>query len=232
VRARNKVGPGAFFRQIRRAGSDDVAPYRCFLWCTCWPSLGCPDFFLRVCRFQLVERNRFQEHCVALERLDFAGLIQPNETAMERDDRSAAQPDAAETKRNEALARYDAHPGIAVIVLALGAFLFIAITYQFASDRTNHADFSSRNVQAVRTQNPLIGLRVLSSDGQRIGTVNEVDGEPNGKITAINVVTGGFLGLGGKLVAIHEGKFKKIGDSVRLSVTADEVSKLPERKAQ
>ena len=55
---------------------------------------------------------------------------------MERDERPAAEPHdltADEAKRNEALARYDAHPGVAVLVLAVMAFLFIVITYQLVA---------------------------------------------------------------------------------------------------
>jgi hypothetical protein len=40
-----------------------------------------------------------------------------------------------EAKRNEALERYDAHPGIAVLLLAVMAFLFIVVAFQFVSDR-------------------------------------------------------------------------------------------------
>jgi hypothetical protein len=63
-----------------------------------------------------------------------------------------------------------------------------------------------------------------------VGTVYSVDGKPNGIITTINITTGGFLGLGPKLVAIPEGRFTKSGESVRLGMTAKEVSKLPELK--
>ena len=76
-------------------------------------------------------------------------------------------------------------------------------------------------------QNPLIGLAVFSSDGSKLGTVDTVDGEPDGKITAINITTAGFLGFGTKVVAIPQGKFQRVGGIVRLDMTADEVSKLP-----
>jgi hypothetical protein len=58
--------------------------------------------------------------------------------AMERDDRPKRHDDKHEFNRNEALARYDAHPGIAVLLLALMAFLFIVVAYQFVSDRAGN----------------------------------------------------------------------------------------------
>ena len=67
---------------------------------------------------------------------------------MEREDEVHTEPRTTdvERKRNAALARYDAHPGIAIVVLAVMAFLFIVIAYQFMSVRvddtrvSNHAN--------------------------------------------------------------------------------------------
>lgn len=80
--------------------------------------------------------------------------------------------------------------------------------------------------------NPLVGLAVFSSDGSKMGTVQSVSAGPDGSLKAIRFKTGGFLGFGGKLVAIPEGRFTKAGDNVQLGMTADEVSKLPEVKEQ
>ena len=54
---------------------------------------------------------------------------------------------------------------------------------------------------------------------------------PDSARDAINITTPGFLGLGAKLVTIPEGKFRRIGASVQLSVTAEEASKLPPLRA-
>ena len=89
-----------------------------------------------------------------------------------------------------------------------------------------------KSVTAPAKVNPLIGLAVFSSDGSKLGSVHSVSEAPDGKVKAINFKTGGFLGIGGKLVAIPEGKFTRAGDNVQLGMTADEVSKLPEVKEQ
>jgi sporulation protein YlmC with PRC-barrel domain len=82
-------------------------------------------------------------------------------------------------------------------------------------------------------QNPLIGLAVFSSDGNKVGTVDSVDGEPDGKITAINIKVGGFLGFGTKVVVvIPEGKFRRAGAIVQIGMTAEDISKLPAVKDQ
>ena len=86
--------------------------------------------------------------------------------------------------------------------------------------------------QTAPKVNPLIGLAVFSSDGSKLGNVHSVNAEPDGKVKAIHLKTGGFLGIGGKLVAIPEGKFTRSGENIQLGMTSDEVSKLPEVKEQ
>ncbi len=89
-----------------------------------------------------------------------------------------------------------------------------------------------KSVTAPAAVNPLVGLSVFSSDGTKLGSVHSVSAGPDGKVTAIRLKTGGFLGIGGKLVAIPDGKFTRAGENVQLGMTADEVSKLPEVKEQ
>jgi len=91
---------------------------------------------------------------------------------------------------------------------------------------------NDKSATAPAKANPLIGLAVFSSDGNRLGTVHSVSAEPDGKVKAIHIKTGGFLGFGGKLVAIPEGKFTRAGENVQLGMTAEEVSKLPEVKKE
>jgi hypothetical protein len=81
-----------------------------------------------------------------------------------------------------------------------------------------------------KSANTLIGLTAISSDGSKIGDVRAVRTTPDGKVTALRVKSGGFLGFGGRIVEIPEGKFTRSGDTVRLSLTAEEVSKLPAAK--
>ena len=57
----------------------------------------------------------------------------------------------------------------------------------------------------------MIGLAVFSSDGTKLGNVQSVVSAPDGKVTAIHIKSGGFLGFGGKLVSIPEGKFTRSG---------------------
>ena len=76
-------------------------------------------------------------------------------------------------------------------------------------------------------QNPLLGLFVFSSDDSKVGAIESVDAETDGRISAIKVRLGSFLGLGTKVVSIPDGRFLRVGESVRIAMTADEIAKLP-----
>jgi sporulation protein YlmC with PRC-barrel domain len=79
---------------------------------------------------------------------------------------------------------------------------------------------------ASKPADPLIGLAVFGSDGQKIGEVQKVKSDPAGAVQEILVKTGGFMGFGGRLVAIPAGKFAKSGQNVQLAMTSLEVGKL------
>lgn len=54
------------------------------------------------------------------------------------DDDSAPQRSDAEARRDQALARYDAHPGIAIALLAaMGIFVWVVAYDLFTSERTD-----------------------------------------------------------------------------------------------
>ena len=90
---------------------------------------------------------------------------------------------------------------------------------------------AERKATAPAAGGSLVGLAVKSSDGTNLGTVQSVVTEPGGK-TAIGIKVGGFLGFGGHLVAIPDGKFNRVGDTVQVNMTADEVNKLPKTEKQ
>ena len=89
---------------------------------------------------------------------------------------------------------------------------------------------ADKSVTPPAKVHPLIGQSVFSAHGYNLGSVHSVATDADGKVAAIHIKTGSFLGIGGKLVAIPEGKFTRSGVNVRLGMTAEEVSKLPEVK--
>ena len=76
----------------------------------------------------------------------------------------------------------------------------------------------------------MVGRSALSSDGNKVGDVRAVKTAPDGKVTAIQLKVGGFLGFGGKIIEVPDTKFTQKGDTIQLGYTSDELSKLPEVK--
>lgn len=83
---------------------------------------------------------------------------------------------------------------------------------------------------AKNEKHPMVGRNTLSSDGSKVGDVRAVKTGPDGKVTAIQIKVGGFLGFGGKVVEISNNKFTEKGDTIQLGYTSDELSNLPEVK--
>ena len=79
----------------------------------------------------------------------------------------------------------------------------------------------------TRSAAPEIGMPVFSLDGQKIGTVENVNVSADGKVDTISITTGSILGFGLKLVAIPPSKFTVKGEHVRIEMAADDVAMLP-----
>jgi hypothetical protein len=84
-----------------------------------------------------------------------------------------------------------------------------------------------RSTTADTKVNPLIGALVYSSDGAKLGSVRSVETGTDGTTTAIHFRTGGFLGFGGKIVAIPASKFTASGARIDIHMSAVDVSQLP-----
>lgn len=82
----------------------------------------------------------------------------------------------------------------------------------------------------VQAGHDLVGLSVFSSDGTRVGDVRSVSTAASGNVVALHIKTGGFLGFGGRIVAIPGGAFAKKGPDIRLNLSAEEVDNLPDVK--
>jgi len=99
-----------------------------------------------------------------------------------------------------------------------------------APQATSPTTASNTKAAASTALDELVGLTAKSSDGIDLGSVYGVMMERDGKATAIAVKVGGFLGLGGHMVILPDGKFNRVGDTVQINMTADELKKLPEAK--
>lgn len=71
---------------------------------------------------------------------------------------------------------------------------------------------------------------VYSSDGKDLGRVVEAVRGPDGKIQAIQVQVGRFLGIGNKVVTISRDQFQELADGIKLRLNGDQVRDMPETK--
>jgi PRC-barrel domain len=85
-------------------------------------------------------------------------------------------------------------------------------------------------VTSKNEKHPLVGRNALSSDGSNMGDVRAVKTGPDGRVAAIHIKVGGFLGFGGKIVEVPAAKFTEKGNTIQLGFTSDELSNLPEVK--
>lgn len=80
------------------------------------------------------------------------------------------------------------------------------------------------------TEDGLIGRDAYSQDQTLIGPVERVATGSDGRVRAIFIRTGGFLGFGARLVSVPDGRFHMRGRNVQLQLTSEELQKLPEAR--
>jgi len=66
----------------------------------------------------------------------------------------------------------------------------------------------------------LIGLKVYNEGNERLGDINELILDKNGKVNAVVIGVGGFLGMGEHDIAVSMDKLKFVEEAVRTSSAA------------
>ena len=82
--------------------------------------------------------------------------------------------------------------------------------------------------QAVQGLASLKGMPVFSADGKNLGDIVEVVRGPDGKVQAVRIEVGRFLGIGERVVTIDADQFEQLVDRIRLRLDANAVRSLPE----
>ena len=75
-------------------------------------------------------------------------------------------------------------------------------------------------------------MPVYSADNKDLGRVVEAVRGPNGKLQAVQIQFGRFLGLGDKVVTIPADQMRETADRIMLQMNSDQVRNLPESKQQ
>jgi len=76
------------------------------------------------------------------------------------------------------------------------------------------------------------GMPVLSSDNEEVGRVAEVIRDGNGKVQALQIDIGRFLGVGGRTITIDANSFEYLADKIKLRLTGEGVRSAQEAAKQ
>jgi hypothetical protein len=90
--------------------------------------------------------------------------------------------------------------------------------------RTAHERARARHQGSAAGHGRVFVRRPQRGDGASI------DATADGRISAINVLNGGFMGFGGRVFTVPEERFGLVGTVVRIRLTAEEVQKLPHQR--
>jgi len=88
------------------------------------------------------------------------------------------------------------------------------------------------NAQGQMSGSALIGAKIHNDQKETVGSINDVYLDDSGKVQAVIVSVGGFLGVGSKTVAVKwdDIKYSKDGKSLMLttSLTSDALKAMPD----
>jgi sporulation protein YlmC with PRC-barrel domain len=107
----------------------------------------------------------------------------------------------------------------------LSAAVFSAPAYAQTADRAAPAATTAGSQEKMMLKgnwraSKLMGLDVYNDANEKLGDVNELILDKNGKVSAVVIGVGGFLGMGEHDIAVSMDKLKFIEEPVRTSSTA------------
>jgi sporulation protein YlmC with PRC-barrel domain len=107
----------------------------------------------------------------------------------------------------------------------LSAAVFSAPAYAQTADRaapaaTTAGSQEKMNLKGNWRASKLMGLDVYNEANEKLGDVNELILDKNGKVSAVVIGVGGFLGMGEHDIAVSMDKLKFVEEPVRTSSTA------------
>ena len=99
---------------------------------------------------------------------------------------------------------------------ALLATVAFAQTPTATGDRANMTSttLSEQSLQGSWRASKIVGLSVYNKDNENLGSINDLLTDKNGKIKAVVLSVGGFLGVGSHYVAVPFDKVKFVNEPV------------------
>lgn len=118
---------------------------------------------------------------------------------------------------------YSRSASSAISALAFGVLAF-------AMPASAQSQVSPPSSDTVKLKEMKIGKAVYGTDGIKIGEINRIKAEADGRVTELQVTTGGPAGLNADVIAITPDKIVSAdssGTALKLSLSAADAKKLP-----
>jgi sporulation protein YlmC with PRC-barrel domain len=105
-----------------------------------------------------------------------------------------------------------------VIAGLAGSALLVTVAFAqtpaATSDGANAAPMSNSSLQGDWRTSKVVGLSIYNDNNESIGSINDLLTDRNGNIKAVVLGVGGFLGVGGHLVAVPFDKIKFVNEPI------------------
>jgi sporulation protein YlmC with PRC-barrel domain len=99
-----------------------------------------------------------------------------------------------------------------------------------APQPVGRSDEAKQQLELVVRGDKLIGKEVIGSDGKVLGEIKDVISGVDGHLQAAIIETGGFLGMGGRKVAVPMTKMKIEGERIGADLTIEQAADMPEHQ--
>ena len=107
-----------------------------------------------------------------------------------------------------------------------------ADTLQQIAQTAQQAGGAQQQAQIPAEADRIVGKKIMSSQGDEVGEVNDVLVTGEGHVEAVLVEQGGTMGMGGKQVALQWNQIQIQGDQLTVSMSPDQLEQLPEYQAE
>ncbi len=119
------------------------------------------------------------------------------------------------------IAKYLAAAALGTALLSGAAFAQSTTAPSAAANQASAGGMTApQNLKGTWRTSKLIGLNVYNDSNEKVGDINEILVDNSGKISAVILGVGGFLGVGEQNVAVNFDQLKWVDEPVRTSSAA------------
>jgi len=94
-----------------------------------------------------------------------------------------------------------------------------------ASQASAGAINAAQNLKGTWRVSKLVGLNVYNDSNEKLGDINEILVDNSGKVSAVILGVGGFLGVGEQSVAVNFDQLKWVNEPVRTSAAGSDTGR-------